>query len=208
MRYENAHYLAAASYSKADHAVTCAYFARCAHAFTGASLRIEGVAHSDGIGITKYRRQAYSEEKIGHFVDQAIAEESRSLGIYISTADFTDDCAPAFQANLHVSFRDTFAAKDIAEKPKAFFIAAVRLDQGCVSDLRNMLSSPVPGLLRGGIWECRYYEDHGAAIVWAYKNYPIPRTRCSLSDWKPGFDLEFTEEPNQPPQTTPLKRRV
>lgn len=199
MKYDEARYLSAASYSNAEHSQVCDYFSSCISDFD-TSLVIEALFHDYPRPTSKFRRQRFSEEKIEQTVARAQSSGCQALGIYVSSQDFTDESAPAFQANLHLSFRDDFEGKRIEERPRSFMIVAVRVDQPVVMAMRQRLISPIPGLLRGGIWEHRLYDEHGAAIVWAYKNYPVPKSRCSLADWTPNFDLEFRRRPNQPPE--------
>ncbi len=201
MNYDVAHYLSSAFYSNADTADVVAYFTGCVSASGSTSLKIEALALGGGPA-AKYRRRPYKEETISDFIARAAAEKKQDVVIYVSSPDFSRDEAPSFLATLHVTFDGRLAGKTIAERPSSFVIVGARLDQSSVERLRSQLIQPIPGLLRGGIWECRYYEDHGAALEWAWKNYPGPRTKCSLADWKPGFDTEF-KEANQTAQTTP-----
>ena len=191
MDYSSARYFCIAFYSGAAEEEIGPYLSRMLEVGEGLSLRIEGIAYGTGLAIEKYRRQKYMRERLGEFVSRAKSERRQELGIYVTSSDYSSAEAPSLFANVQFAFSQTLGGKIIQEGPASFVIIAARVDTHEAKKLERASQSEIPILLRGGCWENRPYVLDGTAIEWAFKNYPVSRTACSLSQWNPKFDRVY-----------------
>ena len=155
------------------------------------SLKIEALAHGDGLDVSKYRRQKYRDTVFSDFYAQSKEEARQELGIYITSNDYSKDTAPSFFANVHFSFSGAFSGIEIIERPMAFILIAVREDLSCTTTIRRYLENSVPAVLRGGHWESRPYILNGYALEWDYRNHPIKGAGKPLHKWELNFDKVY-----------------
>ncbi len=161
--------------------------------FKDMPLKTEAIAYHE-FDVEKYRRKIHKSHTYDEYVKKAENDHLKEIGIYTSSKDWTKETIPSFLCNIHLTFSDTFAGKTIEERPSSFFILGVQNFSKSLPNIEKHITDNLIDVLRGGIWENRLYEQHGASIEWAYRNYPISRSNCSLKDWKPNFDIELTQQ--------------
>ena len=194
MKYSDALYFSVALYSNQSYESVIEYAIDASKLFTDIPLKIEAVAIKRSLDVKKYRKRNFSKDAISVFLDTAIKENRDELGIYISSQDYSRESVPSFIVNVHLALSNTIGGKSIEEQPTAFLILAVQTKSSSLITIREFVDNSSINILRGGIWENRQYEQYGASIEWAYKNYPVAKTNCSLKEWNPNFDREFAQQ--------------
>jgi|GEM_PF-2647489 len=193
MKYSDALYFSVAWYSNQAFENVLNYAIEVSKLFTDIPLKTEPVAIGKHLDIKKYRKRNFSTDAINVFLDAAIKDNRDELGIYISSQDYSRESAPSFIINVHLGLSNTIGGKTIEEQPTAFLILAVQTKSSSLLTIRKFVDNSSINILRGGIWENRQYEQYGASIEWAYKNYPVAKANCSLKEWNPNFDREFAQ---------------
>ena len=184
--YQSASYFAIAFFTDAGRIALCSYAEDIFH-YYGGELSIEALLYSGQLDIAKLRKRKFSPRKVDDFLSVAIEKNVNEIGIYISSPDYSRTNPPSFLCNLHFSLSGTVAGRRLADNPTAFFICGIRSDVESLEEVKRFAVSGRPSILKGGHWNSRLYEDHGASLEWAYRNY----TSRELVDWSPNFDQEY-----------------
>ena len=188
MDYRTAKYFAVTFFTSAQPAELQKYVFGACEIIGGNFLKLEAVAIGEGLDISKYRRRKYSAELVSDYLGRAIEEGTYELGVYITSVDYTKIHPPSFLLNWHLSLRENCNGNDTRKMPSSFLVVGVRKDVEELASLELFCEINRPSIIRGGHWVSRLYDEHGASLEWAYKNY----RNCELETWNPSFDKLYT----------------